>query len=143
MQTRREHNEKAIDEKIKSIKVHLAREEMIDMQRGLEDIQKNDEKAAKRLAEIEAKKEAEIRKREADYKIRREQILKFAQFKAQQELQSCQDYMQSIHAKHGRGEEQAKALLEEKIRMLQEHNEDILQKRQVLSERRFEEWMQD
>ena len=51
--------------------------------------------------------------------------------------------MQSIHAKHGRGEEQAKALLEEKIRMLQEHNEDILQKRQVLSERRFEEWMQD
>ena len=89
MQTRREHNEKAIDEKIKSIKVHLAREEMIDMQRGLEDIQKNDEKAAKRLAEIEAKKEAEIRKREADYKIRREQILKFAQFKAQQELQSC------------------------------------------------------
>ncbi len=72
MQTRREHNEKAIDEKIKSIKVHLAREEMIDMQRGLEDIQKNDEKAAKRLAEIEAKKEAEIRKREADYKIRRD-----------------------------------------------------------------------
>ena len=51
--------------------------------------------------------------------------------------------MQSIHAKHGRSEEQAKALLEEKIRMLQEHNEDILQKRQVLSERRFEEWMQD
>ena len=34
-------------------------------------------------------------------------------------------------------------MLEEKIRMLQEHNEDILQKRQVLSERRFEEWMQD
>jgi hypothetical protein len=35
MQTRREHNEKAIDEKIKSIKVHLAREEVVERERGL------------------------------------------------------------------------------------------------------------
>jgi hypothetical protein len=33
--------------------------------------------------------------------------------------------------------------LDEKIRTLQEHNEDILRKRQMLSERRFEEWMAD
>lgn len=116
---------------------------MYEMQRGLEDIQKNEEKAAKRLAEIEAKKEAEIKKREAEYKQRRDQILKFAQMKDQQEIQACHDYMNLIHSKHGRGEEQYKALMEEKIRLLQEHNEDILQKRQQLSERRFEEWMQD
>ena len=143
VQTRREHNEKAIDEKIKTIKINLAREEMNDLQRGLEDIQKNEEKAAKRLAEIEAKKEADIKKRELEYKIRRDQILKFSQFKDQQELQSCQEYMKSIHSKHGRSEEQAKALLDDKIKMLQEHNEDILHKRQLLSERRFEEWMTD
>ena len=33
--------------------------------------------------------------------------------------------------------------MDEKIRMLQDHNEDILRKRQLLSERRFEEWMSD
>lgn len=54
-----------------------------------------------------------------------------------------QEYMKLIYGKLGRGEEQFKALLGEKIRMLQEHNEDILKKRQFLSERRFEEWMSD
>ena len=54
---------------------------MNDLQRGLEDIQQNEEKAAKRLAELEAKKEADIKKRELEYKIRRDQILKFSQFK--------------------------------------------------------------
>lgn len=72
MQTRREHNEKAIDEKIKSIKVHLAREENIERERALQDIAQNEEKAAKRLAEIEAKKEAELKKREEQYKQRRD-----------------------------------------------------------------------
>jgi hypothetical protein len=56
---------------------------------------------------------------------------------------ACQEYMKLICGKHGRGEEQFKALLDEKIRTLQEHNEDILRKRQLLSERRFEEWMSD
>ncbi len=56
---------------------------------------------------------------------------------------ACQEYMKLIYGKHGRGEEQFKALLGEKIRTLQEHNEDILRKRQLLSERRFEEWMSD
>ena len=51
--------------------------------------------------------------------------------------------MKTIHSKHGRGEEQAKALLDEKIKTVQEHNEDILHKRQLLSERRFDEWMTD
>jgi hypothetical protein len=37
--------------------------------------------------------------------------------------------MKLIFGKHGRGEEQLKALLGEKIRTLQEHNEDILRKR--------------
>ena len=81
VQTRREHNEKAIDEKIKSIKVHLAREEVVERERALQDMHENEEKAAKRLAEIEAKKEAELKKREDQYKVRRDQILKHLQDK--------------------------------------------------------------
>ncbi len=143
MQTRREHNEKAIDEKIKTIKVSLAREEMLDREKALQDMHQNEEKAAKRLADIEAKKEADLKKREEQYKVRRDQILKHLQNKDQQELLACQEYMKLIYGKHFRGEEQLKALLDEKIRTLQEHNEDILRKRQMLSERRFEEWMAD
>ena len=81
MQTRREHNEKAIDEKIKSIKVHLAREEVVERERGLQEMHENEEKAAKRLAELEAKKEAELKKREDQYKVRRDQIMKHLQEK--------------------------------------------------------------
>lgn len=103
----------------------------------------NEEKAAKRLAEIEAKKEADLKKREEQYKVRRDQILKHLHEKDQQELLACQEYMKLIQGKHGRGDEQLKELLDEKIRALQEHNEDILRKRQLLSERRFEEWMAD
>lgn len=143
MQTRREHNEKAIDEKIKTIKVSLAREEMLDREKALQDMHQNEEKAAKRLADIEAKKEADIKKREEQYKVRRDQILKHLQNKDQQELLACQEYAKLIYGKQFRGEEQLKALLDEKIRTLQEHNEDILRKRQMLSERRFEEWMTD
>jgi hypothetical protein len=41
----------------------------------------NEEKAAKRLAELEAKKEAELKKREDQYKVRRDQIMKHLQEK--------------------------------------------------------------
>lgn len=105
MQTRREHNEKAIDEKIKTIKVSLAREEMLDREKALQDMHQNEEKAAKRLADIEAKKEADLKKREEQYKVRRDQILKHLQNKDQQELLACQEYMKLIYGKHFRGEE--------------------------------------
>lgn len=76
-QSRREHNEKALDEKIKNIKLHLNREAQIEQQRGMEQLKKDEELAAKRLAELEAKKEEMIKKRETDYKLKRDQIVKF------------------------------------------------------------------
>ena len=42
----------------------MAREEVVERERALQDMHENEEKAAKRLAEIEAKKEAELKKRE-------------------------------------------------------------------------------
>jgi len=85
-QTRREHNEKALDEKIKNIKLHLTREAQIEQQRGMEQLKKDEELAAKRLAELEAKKEEMLRKREADYRVRRDQIVKHVQAKEATEL---------------------------------------------------------
>jgi len=61
--------------------VHLAREEVVDRERGLQEMHENEEKAAKRLAELEAKKEAELKKREDQYKVRRDQIMKHLQEK--------------------------------------------------------------
>ncbi len=98
-QSRREHNEKALDEKIKSIKLHLSREAQIEQQRGMEQLKKVEELAAKRLAEIEAKKEEAARKREAEYKARRDQIVKHTQYKEAHELQTCREAMKSIEVK--------------------------------------------
>ena len=109
----------------------------------MEQLKKDEELAARRLAEIEAKKEEASKKHEAEYRARREQIVKFAQFKEATELQTCREAMKSIEVKLDQSTQAQKALLSEKVKTLQEHNEDILRKRQLLSERRFEEWMQD
>jgi hypothetical protein len=53
----------------------------VDRERGLQEMHENEEKAAKRLAELEAKKEAELKKREDQYKVRRDQIMKYLQEK--------------------------------------------------------------
>lgn len=59
----------------------MAREEVVERERALQDLHENEQKAAKRLAELEAKKEADLKKREDQYKLRRDQILKHLQDK--------------------------------------------------------------
>jgi len=51
--------------------------------------------------------------------------------------------MKSIEVKLDQSTQAQRALIQEKVKMVQEHNDDIIRKRQLLSERRFEEWMQD
>ena len=59
----------------------MAREEVVERERALQDLHENEQTAAKRLAELEAKKEADLKKREDQYKLRRDQILKHLQDK--------------------------------------------------------------
>lgn len=70
---------------------------------------------SKRIIELDEKKAEEIRKRELDYKIRRDQIIKFGIQKEQNETEACKEVMRILESKIDRSEEQQKQIITEKI----------------------------
>jgi hypothetical protein len=71
------------------IKMHLTREAAEQMAEGLRELKKEEEGFLKRWSELEAKRQADLAKREAEYKTRREQINKFEKEKAAKEIDDC------------------------------------------------------
>lgn len=68
-------------------------------------IKKDEEEAAKRLQEIEMKKMEEIKKKEHEYKVRRDAIIKYIMLKEVNETEMCKEVMRMIEGKIDRSEQ--------------------------------------
>lgn len=142
-QERVEHNHVARDEKIKKCKQHLQREEADQRQEGLKELKKEEEEFQKRWNDLEEKRKEYLNKKEAEYKVKRDQIMKFEKDKLQKEVETCQYVAKVVTERLERGDQNLREVMNEKIRMIQDHNDEIVRKRAQLSERRFEEWMEE
>lgn len=138
-----EHNHVVRDEKIKKCKQHLLGEEVHQRQEGLRELKKEEEEFQKRWNDLEEKRKEYLNKREAEYKVKRDQIMKFEKDKLQKEVEMCQTVAKVVTERLERGDQNLREVMNEKIRMIQDHNEEIVRKRAQLSERRFEEWMEE
>jgi hypothetical protein len=113
------------------------------MAQGLRELKKEDEQFQKRWAELEEKRKEYLLKREADYKLKRDQIEKFEKDKQLREMETCQQVAKIVSERLERGDQNFRELMNEKLRMIQDHNDEIVRKRAQLSEKRFEEWMEE
>lgn len=69
--------------------------------------------------------------------------MKFERDKLLKELETCQQVAKIVSERLERGDQNQREIMNEKLRMIQDHNDDIVKKRVQLSEKRFEEWMQE
>lgn len=129
MRQRHEHNLKHRDEKIRMIKASLTREAQIEQDREMKRIRRADADARRRIQEIEAKMWEEVKKREHDYKTKREAIVRFGQQKEAAEAEAVKEIMRTIDEKLDRSEKAQHAQLLDKVTRVQEHNHDILEKK--------------
>ena len=113
------------------------------MAQGLKELKKEEEAFQKRWNELEDKRKEYLLKREADYKVKRDQIMKFEKEKIQKEIETCQMVAKTVNERLERGDQNLREIMNEKIRLYQDHNDEIVRKRAQLSERRFEEWLSE
>ena len=143
MKARSEQNHKGRDEKIQKIKYTLAKEAQIEQDREMRRLRKEEEETRKRLKELEEKRDEEIRKREIDYKAKREALLRFSMNKEASETEACREYLRVLEGKIMRSDEKQRVIMNEKVGRIHEHNEDVLERKAHVEEKRFQEWMQE
>lgn len=106
-------------------------------------LQKEEQLAAQRLEKIEEMRNEHIKKREIEYKAKRDALIRFAQQKDANETEACREYLKVLESKIARTEEKHRLNLTEKVERIQEHNMDVLEKNQLTHDRRFQEWMSE
>lgn len=143
MKARSEQNHKGRDEKIQKIKYTMAKEAQIEQDREMRRLRKEEEETRKRLKELEEKRDEEIRKREIDYKAKREALLRFSMNKEASETEACREYLRVLEGKIMRSDEKQRVIMNEKVGRIHEHNEDVLERKAHVEEKRFQEWMQE
>ena len=102
---------------------------MIEQDREMKRLRREEEETARRLAEIENKRYEEIRKREQDYRQKREAVIKYAQAKELNETEQCKEVMKNIESKFDRSGEKQRLIIGEKVGRILEHNTDVVEKK--------------
>lgn len=69
-----------------------------------------------------------MKKRELEYKHKRDAVIKFSIDKEINETNACKEYLKVLESKIDRSEAKQRQILSEKIGRVQEHNTDVLEK---------------
>ena len=90
------------------IKQSMAKEAAIDFEREVRRIKAHENEVAKRLAEIENKRLEDIRKKDIEYRQKREAVMKFGVQKSAIEAEACKEYLRVIENRMNISEENHK-----------------------------------
>lgn len=80
------------------------------------------------MQKIEEMRSEHIKKRELEYKSKRDALIRFAMQKEASESEACREYLRVLEGKIARTEEKHRLNMTEKVERIQEHNIDVLEK---------------
>jgi len=82
-----------------------------------------------RLDVIENKKMEEIRKKEQEWKVKRQSFIKFGQLKEANEVEQSKETMRQLETKLIETSDKQRSLIQEKVSRVQEHNSEVVEKK--------------
>jgi hypothetical protein len=71
----------------------------------------------------------EIRKKEQEWKVKRQSFIKFGQLKEANEVEQSKETMRQLETKLIETSDKQRSLIQEKVSRVQEHNSEVVEKK--------------